>query len=182
MRPFARRGLSLLLTALSATACGDSVAPEPFYDFGRVTATFNPGALWLSSYFPDSVVAFYEPVSGRLQIQGQEVRSIGSWPTLQIFVGCRAQVGGYALSSSIRMTDNYGAWFSGRVDEEASYLSVGVDSDSVWLEQFDPAARLIQGRFHFRARQLRGTDSVEIEGRFRGHVTTISRMESDICA
>ena len=179
---FCATHVSLLLAALSATACSDSVAPEPFYDFGRVTASLNPGGLWLSSYFPDSVVAFYEPVNGRLQIQGQEVRSASPWPTLQIFVGCRAQVGGYALSSSIRLIDNYGAWFSGRLGEDANYSSAGVASDSVWLEEFDPATRIIQGRFHFRGRRVRGADSVEVEGRFRGHVSVIQRMEPDICA
>ncbi|MGH2376754.1 MAG: hypothetical protein ACREOC_16305 [Gemmatimonadales bacterium] len=163
--------------AVSAIACGESVAPEPEYDFGRVTARFGSATLWESSYFPDSVVAAYDPGTGHLQIQGQQVRAAGQWPTLQVLVGRQAQVGGFALTASTALQANYAAWFPWTGGSDMFFLSEGIGSDSVWLEEFDPDVRVIQGRFHFRAREANGSAAVDVEGRFRGHVSVLPPLQ-----
>jgi hypothetical protein len=64
-----------------------STGPQPplTYQIGRVTALIDERAR-RSSYFPDSRVGFYDTVTARLQIIGQEVRPQGIWRTMLLVI------------------------------------------------------------------------------------------------
>jgi len=156
-----------VITAVATLACSDGLAPEPAYVFGRVTARIDQ-AVWESSYFPDSVVAFYDPTGGHLQVTGQQVGP-GQWPTLHLIIASGAAVGGFPLTGDLQQ--NNGQWLPGGL---VAYVSSGAAADSVWIEQLDPTARVVQGHFRFTGRNPNGTQTVQLEGRFLGHLDLVS--------
>lgn len=159
---------TLVVISVAATiACNDSVAPEPAYVFGRVTARIDQAA-WESSYFPDSVVAFYEPSGGHLQVTGQQVGP-GQWPTLHIIIASGATVGAFPLTSDLQL--NNAQWFPGG---PVSYVSSGAAMDSVWLEELDPTTEVVQGHFRFTGRNPNGAQTAKLEGRFLGHMILVA--------
>jgi hypothetical protein len=146
-------------------ACADPTGPvsAPTYQFGRVTASID-GRAWHSSYFPDSLVAFYDTTTGRLEIIGQEVRS-GSWPTLLLVLPSEAVPGAYHLTSDA--LGRLGTWTPGLHE---SYVSAGAPNDSLWVEELDLVARTVRGAFQFVGAPFFTQTSVYIVGRFAGTV------------
>lgn len=151
---------------------------EPEERFGAVTALID-GRAWVSSFFPDSGVAFYSPrIGGRLQITGQEVRS-GVWPTLHLVAQVPPEPGRYAIGSYPGSV--VGEWYTSgeslrpRAAEPtlAAYLSNGAAADSLVVEEWDTAAGVIRGHFQFTATQLRGHRTITIRGRFAGRVQIV---------
>ena len=160
-------------------ACESPVAPDsqPPERFGALTALIN-GRAWVSSYFPDSAIAFYGRSSGFLQLTGQEVRS-GSWPTLQFFVRQGATAASYHIGDP--SGEVHGEWFTERRENRPralggnlqAYFSTGATPDSLVIEELDLAGRRIRGRFGFAARELYGWQRVSIVGRFAGRVRVV---------
>ena len=156
-----------VITAVATLACSEGLAPEPGYVFGRVTARVDQ-AVWESSYATDSVVAFYYPTGGRLQVTGQQVGP-GQWPTLHIIIASGATVGAFPLTSDLQQ--NNAQWFPGGL---VSYVSSGAAMDSVWLEELDPTTQVVQGHFRFTGRNPNGAQTVQLEGRFLGHLDLVT--------
>jgi len=156
-----------LICLIGTLACSNDLAPEPAYVFGRVEARIGQ-AVWESSYFPDSVVAFYDPAAGHLQITGQLVGP-GQWPTLHVIIQSGATVGAFALTSDLQA--NNAQWLPGG---SVFYISSGAANDSVWLEELNAQTRVIQGHFRFTGRNPNGPQTVPVEGRFLGHLSLVA--------
>lgn len=175
------KGVTYLLSGLlSATlACVSPVAPhhEPLERFGSVTALIG-GRAWTSSFFPDSVVAFYEIGSGHLQITGQEVRP-PSWPTMHFFVRRSAVAAPYHLGDA--PSEVHAEWITpprqtrprGAPDGLEGFISMGGAQDSLIIEELDLGARRIRARFHFVARELHGPRLLSFTGRVAGRILVI---------
>lgn len=157
----------VVITAVATLACSEGLAPEPGYVFGRVTARVDQ-AVWESSYATDSIVAFYYPTGGRLQVTGQQVGP-GQWPTLHIIIASRATVGAFPLTGDLQQ--NNAQWLPGG---PVSYVSSGAATDSVWLEELDPTTQVVQGHFHFTGRNPNSAQIAQLEGRFLGHMILVS--------
>ena len=145
-------------------ACDGATAPRPTldYEFGRVTALIDEHP-WRSSYFPDSLVAFYDTTTGRLQIIGQEVRPQGVWPTLLLVLPSGATEGSFSLTMA--SSGQIGIW-TPAIRE--SYTSAGVPGDSLWVEYLDVAAHRVRGSFQFLGAPVFTQTSVYVVGRFDG--------------
>ena len=145
-------------------ACDSATGPRPTLDYetGRVTALIDAHP-WRSSYFPDSLVAFYDTTTGRLQVIGQEVRPQGAWPTLIVVLPSGAREGSFGLTMT--SAGQVAVWTPGI---GAAYISAGVPGDSVWVERLDLAARRVRGSFQFLGAPLSTQTSVYVVGRFEG--------------
>lgn len=169
-------GMTILLAVLAA-ACNTPTAPDgqPPDRFGAITAVID-GRQWISSYFPDSVIAFYDPATRELQVVAQEVRP-GGWPTFRLQIRTGAAPGDFgvgAYGDSIS-----GAWLVPQTAERPhshegvkGYLSTGTPGDSLVIEELDLPQRVLRGRFRFRARLLHSSSEVMLVGRFAGRFLT----------
>jgi hypothetical protein len=120
---------------------------------------------WRSSYFPDSLVAFYDSTTGWLQIIGQEVGP-GIWSTLLAVVPSGASIGSYHLTGN--PTGRIALWTAGQY---RSYISSGLPGDSLRIEELDIAGRTVRGSVRFVGAPLfpdRSQFSVIVEARFVG--------------
>ncbi len=168
------RHLALASLGLAlAAGCDATTAPEsqPPERFGALTALID-GHAWVSSYFPDSTVAFYDPASGELQVFGQEVRPDG-WPSLRVRINRGAAPGAFRLGTFADPA--FGEWYEPPSTDRArgdqgprGFLSIGAPGDSLVIEELDPTTRQLRGHFSFSARLLRATDEVHIVARFAG--------------
>ena len=156
------RTLLLCLCALLACDGATTVDPTLGHEFGRVTALIDEH-LWRSSYFPDSLVGFYDTTTGRLQVIGQEVRPQGVWPTLLLVLPSGATEGSYSLTMA--SSGQIGIWTPAY---RGSYTSAGVPGDSLWVEYLDVAARRVRGSFQFLGAPVFTQTSVYVVGRFDG--------------
>ena len=157
--------LTWFATCLVATlGCDNATGPKPqlTYEFGRVTALIDE-RLWWSSYFPDSLVGFYDTLTARLQIIGQEVRPHGIWPTLLLVIPQGATQATYALADS--SSGRIGIWTAGIRE---AYTSAGASGDSLWIEQLDVPGHQVRGSFRFLARPLYNQKAALVIGRFEG--------------
>jgi len=145
-------------------ACDTATAPKATlqYKFGRVTALLDERP-WQSSYFPDSLVGFYDTTTARLQIIGQEIRKTGLWPTLLIVIPAGATATAYPLTPD--PSGRIAIWTPALHE---SYISAGSSVDSLWVEQLNLEARTVRGSFKFLGAPLYTQTSVYVVGRFEG--------------
>lgn len=152
------------LCCLAIVACDGATGPAPglSYEFGRVSALIDERP-WQSSYSPDSLVGFYDTVTARLQIIGQEVRPQGIWPTMLVVIPGNAAEAAYHLTDSA--SGRIAIWTAAAKE---AYTSAGATGDSVWIERLDIPGRVVQGSFRFLARPLYNQKASLINGRFAG--------------
>lgn len=169
-----------VLAAVLVAGCYESTEPNrgPPERFGAVTAVID-GRQWVSSYFQDSTVAFYEPATGRLQITGQKL--VGEIPpTLHIFVDASGGPGTYVFGAMGKPA--LGQWFelgpAARPHDRGvllGYQSVGAVGDFVVIEELDLTTRVVRGQFRFVARLIRSEKEVRVTGRFAGRVLLLNQ-------
>jgi len=182
-------GSTLLLVACELS--GPSIASPAA--FGTIAADIN-GRRWISARQLDSVIAYYDPASGLLQIFGTRLDDRGRDEILSLAVCGPPASGVYSFANT--WNGPYGTrglalgaivdWWqpADLPGSPASYTHISYGStarlgDSLWVQELDLAAMRVAGRFRFEARSAGGTYTIDAQGNFSGRVAFRPGLCSD---
>ncbi len=178
-----------LVSTLSALGACESTSPDPLPSdrFGRITALVR-GDFWISDFRSDSVVATYDPVTGRLKIVGIQSDYLGPSSSLSMEVCGSPAARTYAFANTwngpygpdrlalgaaadwSQRAEILGMTELGVMSTAISFGSTGEPGDSLYVEQLDLGQLLTRGSFRFHARSAGGTYAMSIRGRFSGRI------------
>jgi len=178
--------LAIPASVLIVGACdltGPTALPPP--RFGRITAVlFNER--WTSVPRPDSVVAYYDPATGRLLVSGTRPDARGRDAILALEVCGPPAPGAYRFANTwngpygpdrLALGASADYWHPTDlpgVDPPlytwVTFGSVGNPGDSLVVEDLRLDAGRISGRFRFEARSRGGTYTLVAHGTFWGRV------------